>query len=149
MEDILLNIGQETRLRLKFFEAVHPTLVPIKADDWRFIYRLYNGDRLFDSGLFTSDFLINEERQLLFLQEYSTFLLDRERIKTDDDVVFNLRLFDLKNGNTGKFSTLTGGYFKLQALVGNNLIFKKQYQGVTKEFEVDIEAITLVETPKL
>lgn len=145
MDEIQLYIGEVIVLRLKFFDAVHPTLVHIKADHWHSIYRLYRRDKLFDSGLFTSNYFISVERQLLFVQEYYPSILEKETIKTDDDVVFNLRLFDFSKNKTGKFSKLSGGSFKIQKLVDSTLIFQKQYQDVTKEFEIDLDKISLVE----
>jgi hypothetical protein len=145
MNDIQLYISKETNLRLKFFEAVHPTLVHPKADHWKFIYRLYHGDKLFDNGLFAPNYLIDEERQLLFIQEYDASILNQECIETDDDVIFNLRLFDFLENKTGKFSKLTGGSFKMHKLVDNIFIFRKQYENVTKEYEVDIDKISMVE----
>lgn len=145
MDDIQLYISRGTLLRLKFLDAVHPTLVHIKADHWNFIYQLYRGDKLFDSGLFKANYSINKERQLLFIEEYDVSILDKESIKTDDDVISNLRLFDFSKGKTGRFSKLTGGSFKMEKLVGSILIFQKEYQDVTKEFEVNIGEINMVE----
>lgn len=143
MEDIQLYISKGTVLRLEFLDVVHPTLVHIKADHWNFIYQLYRDDKLIDSGLFTPNYLIIEERQLLIIQEYDTSILNKENIKTDQDLVFNLRLFDFSKGKTGRFSKLTGGNFKLEKLVDSILIFHKQYQDVTKEFEVNINEINM------
>ena len=66
MDEIQLYIGEGTVFRLKFFDAVHPTLVHIKADHWYSIYRLYHGDKLFDSGLFTSNyFRVIKKKEIL------------------------------------------------------------------------------------
>jgi len=143
MEDIQLYINESQVLRLKFFEAVYPALVHIKADNWRFIYKLFHGDNLIDSGLFNSNYLINEQRQILVLEEYNTSILSKTDIRTDEDVRLNLRMFDFVKNKTGRFSKLSGGSFGLQSFKNDKIIYCKKYSDQTAEFEIDIAKIQL------
>ena len=149
MDSIQLYIDSEKILRLELQEAVHPILVHPKADHWNFIYKIYRQQVLFDFGLFTNNYLISEHRQVLIIEEYNISILDKDNIKTDNDVIKNLRLFDFQKNKTGKFSKLTGGSFLLQSFTDNNFVFSKQYSDKTAEFEIDIKSIGCVDFGKI
>ncbi|KAA5536440.1 hypothetical protein F0919_01880 [Taibaiella lutea] len=149
MDNIQLYIDSGNVLRLQFHDAVHPELVPIKADHWNAIYKIYHHQTLFDHGLFSNNYFICKQRKLLIIEEYNRTILDKDSIKTDDDVIKNLRLFDFKSNKTCRFSKLTGGSFLLQKFVDNNFIFSKQYSGKISEFEIDITSTILVDFGKL
>lgn len=141
MEDILLDINPDQDLRLKFFDAVHPSLVDMRAEDWKFIFQLYQKKSKIDNGFFTSNFFISKPEKLLFIEEYHSSITNKGYIKTDSDVLTNLRIFDFKNNTTGNFSKLTGGSFLMLKIVDTIFYFNKQYPGVTSEFEIDITKI--------
>jgi hypothetical protein len=148
MDNIQLYIDKDKILRLEFQDAVHPTAIHPKADRWNFIYRIYSDKVLLDYGLYSSNCFICEQRRILIIEEYHDSISDKENIRVDDDIVKNLRLFDFKNGKTGKFSKLTGGSFLLQRLADNKFIFNKQYSDKTLEYEVDIASIQLIDIGK-
>jgi len=148
MDSIQLYIDADRILRLVFQDAVHPTAIHPKADHWNFVYRIYSDMFLLDSGLYSSNYFICEQRRILIIEEYHDSIMDKENIRVDDDIVKNLRLFDFKNCKTGKFSKLTGGSFLLQRLAGNKFIFSKQYSDKTLEYEVDITSIQLIDIGK-
>ena len=130
-------------MTLKWLDAIHPRLVNVRADHWKSIYQLYHGGQLFSAGLFKHNYLIAEERQLLFIEEYDSSILDTTLINTDEDVISSLRIFDLSKGKTGSFSKLKGGTFKLQSLTNDTLVFSKVYSGLERESEIDISTAEL------
>ncbi len=149
MESIHLYSNHETILRLEFLDAVHPTEVHQRAEHWNFIYQIDRDQILFDSGLFSNNYFIAEQQNLLIIEEYDTSILDKESIQHDEDVIKHLRIFDFKNRKTGKFSKLTGHSFLLQRLEGSRFIFSKQYADRTTEFEIDLASIAMVDFEKL
>lgn len=141
MDNITLYIDNDKVFKLKFFDAMHPKLVNVKADHWKFIYQLYFNGILFDDGLFSSNHFISDKKQILILEEYDISVLNQDKIKTDEDVVLNLRLFDFIQNKTGKFSKMTGGSFLFHKLFDNDFIFSKQYFDKISQFEINIDKI--------
>ena len=144
MNSIQLYIDTNNIFRLQFKDAVHPTLINQRAEHWNFIYQMFHDQILFDSGFFNNNYFVSEQYRILIIEEYHPSILDKNKIETDNDVIKNLRFFDFKNNNTGKFSKLTGGTFLLTKLVDNFFIFSKRYMDKTVEFEIDISKINLV-----
>lgn len=145
MDNHHICVNDDTVLRLEFLEAIHPALVHLRADHWKFIYQLFHNQALFDRGLFNDIFFVCEQRQVLIIEEYDKSILDNEQIEVDEDVIRNLRLFDFRRNKTGKFSKLTGDSFLLHRFAGNNFIFSKQYTERTVTFEIDVNNIGLVD----
>lgn len=136
-------INNEEVLRLELLDAIHPILVNVKADHWHFIYKIYHINTLYDYGLFSNNYLICKKRRVLIIEEYNNSVLNKNQIKTDEDVIKNLRIFDLINNKTGKFSKLSSGSFLLYKIDGDTLYYSKRYPDKTSEFEVNLTEIEL------
>jgi hypothetical protein len=141
MNDVLLCLEKGRFLTLKYIGSIHPAEVHIKADHWKFIFQLYCDNKLFDKGLFTDRHFISDDGYLLILEEYAPSITDQSNIKSDEDVILNLRFFDFKNHTTGKFSKITGGRFLVKSYMDGVVVFQKVYNDKRIEYETKIENI--------
>jgi hypothetical protein len=143
LKENLIYINPELVLELRFIDAVSPSLVPIKADRLYPVYKLYRDDLLVDVGLFSIYYFQVPERQMLIIAEYEHRFLVKGNIKYDSDVILNLRLFNFETMQSGRFSKVSGGGFKVKGLEGSNLIFSKLYPDKSVEFEIGLEHIPM------
>jgi len=143
MVDKLIYIDKGEILTLKYLESVHPSEVHPKADHWKEIFRLLKDNKLSDPGLFTDNYFVSDDKRLLIIEEYNLSMNQLRNIKFDEDVIHNLRLFDLEKRKTGKFSQITGGRFQIMSCNGDKIVFHKIYDDKTIEYETQLKDIVL------
>ncbi|ESU19454.1 hypothetical protein FEDK69T_31700 [Flavobacterium enshiense DK69] len=139
MKDEIIYLNPQNILHLKLFKAIHPTEVHPKADHWKFIFQLYssNGEKI-HNGYFTNNFLAIEKEEVLLIEQYDESILNEESIKTDEDVITKLRVFNFEKNITGNFSKLIGGGFLIKSFSTEKIIYSKVYYDKTAEFEISL-----------
>lgn len=144
MQDIQIynKTGEVVRLRMQ--DMIHPAEVPVKADNWYPVYRLYKYNQLLDEGLFTARYFIVEPGPLLIFEEYDVSILAPGQIRTGRDIRKYLRIFDLKQHQTGRCSQISGGSFHVQQIKSGTLFYSKQYPDRTIDFEIDMDKIAFL-----
>lgn len=142
MNDIHIA-AYNTSFFLTFLKAIHPTELNPKADHWYCIYQLRKQQQYYQ-GYFSSNYWTFNSGKILILEEYSSNILEETKILIDQDVKRHLRIFDLENQTTSRFSKISGGIFSIQKLENDTLIFSKVYYDRSIKYEVNINNLDYI-----
>ncbi|MDO4878482.1 MAG: hypothetical protein Q3966_04195 [Neisseria sp.] len=143
-DDIPLYIDAENILFLHLEDYVSPCMLPSKADIWYPLYRLFKDGRPADEGVFDNRPFIDEGRRILILQQYRSNILQPALFRYPEDAHAFLRLFDFANKESGCFSAISGGSFRVLGLDDEKIVYAKQYAGRTEEYECLRRDITML-----
>ena len=111
-----------------------------RAEAWTAYYRVLLNDQPFLPGFFDNLWSHHAEAELLVLSGVDPSLT-RARLEAGKADERHLRIVDLGTGQTARCSSVRGGRFRVDGLVGRTLRYSKVRGSIEAAYEVGLDAL--------
>ncbi|MFT4023598.1 MAG: hypothetical protein QM664_07430 [Flavihumibacter sp.] len=148
MQNILLPLHSGNHFILRFFDALHPTWMPVQPNAWKYIYSLHRASgEMLDEGLYSGHYYISNEADIFILEEYNQEIVKPGLVQGPDDIRMNLRIFDFTFGRTARFSGVSNGYLRVKTMEEGKIYFDRIGGPEPGSFEMPVSRIVFKSLP--